>query len=95
MSLEEDMMSEDADLGTRVVSLEHRHGEVKSRLKLLETWQGEVNIAHARQEEKFNSMLVVLMEVKDSLRWVTRLIVGGIVAAAMAFITGGGLNILK
>jgi hypothetical protein len=34
-----------------------------------------------------------LGEIQSGITWITRLVIGGIIAGAVAFILGGGLNV--
>jgi len=83
------------DIRARVVFVEHRVQDHKSRLASIEKWIADANVADARREERWNGMLKRLDSIDNNIRWVTKLIVGGIVTATLAFIAGGGLNVVK
>lgn len=94
----------DSDLRSRMVSVEHKSQDHGARLTSLEAWQRQRDIDSARHDEKWNAMEaridtrfsnieVSLNSVQGSLTWVTRLLIGGIIMAVVAFMVGGGFKI--
>lgn len=73
--------------------LEHKLNDQKSRIVALEKWQQEQNIANAVRDERWETTLSRLNKIDSNLGKVVWLIVGGIIAALVAFVVGGGLNI--
>lgn len=59
--------------------------ELDRRVTLLEREQAVVGV-------EFLSVKGDLKEIKDALKWVTRLIIGALIMALMAFIVGGGIS---
>lgn len=94
MALEEDGMSpsDDSDLRSRVVYVEHRVQDHKSRLGALEGWQRAVDIAEATRTAEWKAMTEKLDDIRGTLKWLNRLVIGGIMAAVIEFVAGGGLN---
>lgn len=41
-------------------------------------------------DDRFNRLEAKLVGVSDTLTWITRLIIGGIIMAVVAFMVGGG-----
>lgn len=60
--------------------------ELDRRVTLLEREQAVVGV-------EFLSVKSDLKEIKDALKWVTRLIIGALIMALMAFIVGGGIAV--
>lgn len=56
------------------------------RLKTLE-------IASARQELAAQHIDERLSDIQSGITWITRLVIGGIIAGVVAFIMAGGLNV--
>lgn len=83
----------DADLRSRVVFLEHKYNDIKGRVAAHEKWQAEQNIANAVRDERWTSTLSRLNSIDGNLKWIARLVIGGIITALVAFIIGGGLRI--
>jgi hypothetical protein len=88
------------DMRSRVVSLEHKLLAVEPRLSIVETWQRQADIFHARRDEQFTNMLGRFKGLEDKLDKLTggisRLIwtVGAAFLLAIAtFIIKGGLNV--
>lgn len=89
----------DSDLRSRMVSVEHQTQGHGQRLSALETWQRQKDIDSARHDERwkhmddrFNRLEAKLVSVNDTLTWITRLIIGGIIMAIIAFMVGGGFS---
>lgn len=90
-----DPIQPDADLRSRVVFLEHKYNDIKGRIANHEKWQAEQNIANAVRDERWTSTLARLNSIDGNLKWIVRLVIGGIITALLAFIVGGGLGIPK
>lgn len=91
----------EGDLRARVVTLEHASAAKEQRLSSLEAWQRQRDVDSARNEAKWDAMEnridtrfagieSSLRDVQGSLSWVTKLIIGGIIMAVIAFMVGGG-----
>lgn len=69
------------------------------RVSTLENWRVQRDIADARADEqrkhldaRFDTLQKEIREVNETLKWVNRLIIGGIIAASVSFVIGGGLK---
>lgn len=89
----------DSDLRSRVVSLEHTVQGNSQRLTALETWQRQSDLADARKEgewkamnDKIDAVGSKVDKISDSLQWVVRLLIGGIIMAALGFLIKGGFS---
>ena len=93
----------DGDIRARVVTLEHASAAKEQRLSAIESWQRQRDIDSARNDEKWTAMEAridtrfsgiesSLKDVQGSLSWVTKLIIGGIIMAVVAFMVGGGFS---
>lgn len=72
-------------------------GDLRARVVALENWRVQRDIESARHDERwkhmddrFNRLEAKLVGVSDTLTWITRLIIGGIIMAVVAFMVGGG-----
>lgn len=72
-------------------------GDLRARVVALENWRVQRDIESARHDERwkhmddrFNRLEAKLAGVSDTLTWITRLIIGGIIMAVVAFMVGGG-----
>lgn len=63
----------------RITSLEGEVSNLKTRMAVAES-----NIAEIRQD---------IGGIKDNTTWILRLIIGGLVAAIIAFLISGGFNV--
>jgi len=88
----------DGDLRARVVQLEQ--AQAAARLTVLESWKQQAAVADAHREGQWSNMKQKLDDVsldvgdiKGTLTWVSRLIIGGIIAALVAFMVKGGFNV--
>lgn len=73
---------------------------ILERLKALEEWRLQRDIADARAEEqrkhldaRFDALQKEIRDVNDTLRWVNRLIVGGIIMGILTFLISGGFKV--
>lgn len=87
----------EGDLRSRMVSVEHQTQGHGQRLTALETWQRQSDLADARKEgewkamnDKIDAVGSKVDKISDSLQWVVRLLIGGIIMAALAFMIKGG-----
>lgn len=87
----------DHDLRSRIVSAEHTIQGNTQRIAALEAWQRQSDLADARKEgewkamnDKIDSVGSKVDKISDSLQWVVRLLIGGIIMAALAFMVRGG-----
>lgn len=83
----------EGDLRARVVTVEHKLNDQKSRIVAMEKWQQEQNIANAVRDERWTTTLTRLNNIDSNLKWIVRLVIGGIIAALVAFVVDGGLAI--
>ena len=67
------------DDNQRITSLESKVGYLETRVAVAES-----NIAEIRQD---------IAGIKDNTTWILRLIIGGLIAAVVAFLIGGGFNV--
>lgn len=89
----------ESDLRSRVVALEHQTQNREQRLAALEAWQRQKDIDSARHDERwkhmddrFNRLEAKLAGVNDTLTWVMRIVIGGILMGAVAFMLQGGFS---
>lgn len=93
------------DLRARVVGLEHATQTNNQRLTTLEAWQRQRDIDSARHDEKwvamearidtrFSGLEYSVKSIMSSLSRINWMIIGGLVAAFVAFVVGGGLKSL-
>jgi hypothetical protein len=87
----------DSDLRSRIVTVEHQSASHGQRLTALETWQRQSDLADARKEgewkamnDKIDAVGSKVDKISDSLQWVVRLLIGGIIMAALTFLVKGG-----
>lgn len=73
---------------------------ILERLKALEEWRLQRDIADARAEEqrkhldaRFDALQKEIRDVNDTLRWVNRLIIGGILTGLITFLIAGGFKV--
>ncbi|WP_376742376.1 pro-sigmaK processing inhibitor BofA family protein [Ensifer canadensis] len=99
---------EAADLRSRMVSQEHKTAALDQRMTTLEQWRAQSDIADARKEEQFKSLLekVGIMDTSmnkkmddlaGSIKWVGKLVIGSaagaIIAGVVTFTLKGGFHI--
>lgn len=89
----------EGDLRSRVVGLEHQGHGYGQRLTALEAWQRQKDIDSARHDERwkhmddrFNRLEAKLAGVSDTLTWIMRIVIGGILMGAVAFMLQGGFS---
>ncbi len=87
-----------SDLRARVVQLEQ--AQAAARLTVLESWKQQAAVADAHREgqwlnmkQKLDDVSLDVGDIKGTLTWVSRLIIGGILAAVLAFMVKGGFNV--
>lgn len=90
-------MDMDPDLRSRVVALEHQGQDRGARLATLEEWRRAIDILNARKDEawlnlngRFNDLDKKISDISNTLRWINKLIIGGIIAGVIAFMIKGG-----
>lgn len=57
----------DADIRSRVVTLEHHFAAVSQRLTSLEAWQRQMEIFNARRDEQFTQVITSMTELRDKI----------------------------
>lgn len=72
---------------------EGRIGVADRRLDAHDTRIAAVEKDSAIFVERLNTVIASLKEIKSTITWLNRTIIGGIVMAALAFIISGGLNV--
>lgn len=93
----------DNDLRARVVSLEQTAQSNSHRLMALEAWQRQREIESARHDEKWAAMEIRIdtrfsglensnKGIQSTLSRINWMIIGGIIAAFIAFVVSGGLK---
>lgn len=69
-----------------------RVDEAHKRLDSHEQRIGRLETHMAVEAERSRHIQTSLDDIRSSISWVIRLVLGGIIAAGMAWIIGGGLN---
>lgn len=77
------------DISHHATQLSHAH----QRLDAHETRITRLEIHTAGEAVRNQNFESSLKEIKSGISWITRLIIGGIVAGVVAFIINGGLNV--
>ena len=92
--------AESGDIRARLVGVEKDQAATVQRVIALEAAQMKADIADARREgawtnmkDKLDALSVNITEIQGTLRWIGRLVIGGIVAGVIAFMMKGGLTI--
>lgn len=75
----------DADVPRRLSNLEEQHSTLKDRVSAIETGQ-------AVNAERYNHIDGRLGKIEQSLTWLLRIVIGGIVVAVVGFLIRGGFN---
>jgi hypothetical protein len=83
----------DNDLRSRVVQAEHRLSETVVRIAAMELWKSSIEVTNARRDEQWTNMLARLNAIDNNIKWVGRLVVGGVILGVLAFVLRGGLYI--
>ncbi|MEJ5019327.1 hemolysin XhlA family protein [Ochrobactrum vermis] len=86
------MPEENADLRTRVVTLEHGQTAIQQRVSDLEKYRQTNEIADAKMETRVEAMNEKLSAISSNTTWIIRLVIGGFLLAIIAFIVSGGLK---
>lgn len=75
-------------------------GDLRARVVALENWRVQRDIESARHDERwkhmddrFNRLDLKLSGLNDTLTWIMRIIIGGILAGVVAFMLRGGFSI--
>lgn len=91
---------EPPDLRSRVVALEHSAAAREQRLMNIELWRNQQDVFNARRDEqfkhldeRFDNLDKKITALNDTLTWITRLVLGAIVLAVVAFMVRGGFNL--
>ena len=76
-------MTNSDDLKRRVTGVEASIGHHVTRLNLLE-------VAVASERVRSDNIATDLLDIKDTLKWLVRLIISALILAAIGFALGGG-----
>lgn len=74
----------------------HHLGDIQrahQRLDLHEVRLGKLETGAAAAEVRSTHIQESLGKIESGITWITRLVIGGIVAGAVAFIISGGLHV--
>ncbi|MGN7829748.1 hypothetical protein ACTJJ8_23735 [Agrobacterium radiobacter] len=92
--------TDDSDLRTRVVSVEHGITAMQARLDAIEKWQRQVEIADARADERwkhvdnrFNDLDKKIEKISGILSKLMWILLTGIGVGFVGFIVNGGLKV--
>lgn len=92
--------TDDSDLRTRVVSVEHGITAMQARLDAIEKWQRQVEIADARADERwkhvdnrFNDLDKKIEKISGILSKLMWILLTGIGVGFVGFIVNGGLRV--
>ncbi len=92
--------TEDSDLRTRVVSVEHGMTAFLARLDAIEKWQRQVEIADARADERwkhvdnrFNDLDKKIEKISGILSKLMWILLSGIGVGFVGFIISGGMKV--
>lgn len=92
--------TEDSDLRTRVVSVEHGITALLARLDAIEKWQRQVEIADARADERwkhvdnrFNDLDKKIEKISGILSKLMWILLSGIGVGFVGFIISGGMKV--
>lgn len=73
--------------------------DLRARVVALEQWRVQRDIESARHDEKwkhmddrFNRLELKLASVSDTLTWIMRIVLGGILMGVVAFLIRGGFS---
>lgn len=90
----------DMDLRARMVRVEHDLTDHHRRLTELEKHRQASDIADARRDEqwanileKFSSLNTKIDTLDANIKWVVKLIIGGIIAGFIGFMMKGGFSL--
>lgn len=79
---------------------EEMQTDLRARVVALESWRVQRDIESARHDEKwkhmddrFNRLETKLGSVSDTLTWIVRLVIGGIILGVIAFMMRGGFSV--
>lgn len=70
-----------------------RTEKAHDRLDAVESRVSKLELSDAVTNERMNSIQKSLGKIDSNTSWIIRLIIGGLIAAAMTFIVKGGFNV--
>lgn len=82
----------DSDMRSRVVRLEQAQADHGHRILTLEAHRVDQKIADARKDEQLRGIVEKLDKIDKNMSWVVKLVIGGMITAALAFVVGGGFR---
>lgn len=98
--VDKDAANMESDLRSRVVALEHGAQSWEIRLVALEAWRTQRDIDSARHDERWigmenrlTSIETEINGIQETLTWIMRIVIGGIIMGVIAFLMRGGFNI--
>jgi len=77
----------------RINQAHQRLDAVDSRLKSVETHVAVATERAKNMQDTLGEIKGALSDIKGTITWVTRLIIGGIIMGAVAFALAGGFNV--
>jgi hypothetical protein len=90
----------DADLRSRVVSIEHKFLSYDGRMSAIEQWRAQLDIFNARRDEQFTNLMSKFIDVEKKIDGVSGaiskvlwLVVGSVVVVVVGFALKGGFNL--
>lgn len=70
-----------------------RTEKAHDRLDVVESRVSKLELSDAVTNERMNSIQKSLGKIDSNTSWIIRLIIGGLIAAAMTFLVKGGFNV--
>ncbi len=67
--------------------------DLTRRVGALETAHADLRLQQARADERAKNVDDNVAEIRDSLKWLVRLVLTGIIGAAMTLLLSGGLPV--
>lgn len=74
----------------------HHHDQIVQAHRRLDAHDARINtmeISQAREAERSVHIQRSLGEIQSGITWITRLVLGGLIAGGVTFILAGGLNV--
>lgn len=74
----------------------HHADQIVQAHRRLDAHDARINkmeVDHAREAERSIHIQKSLGEIQSGITWITRLVIGGIIAGIVTFVLAGGLNV--